>query len=93
MADYQCYPLWYTDIFFCDDGPNINPNKLNISEQLKIDLKDWASLYDGTLNMEDPASSGFISIEKENEFKKKGTILSNRLQQELGQGYKVIYQI
>ncbi|MDF7670697.1 hypothetical protein PT276_05720 [Orbaceae bacterium ESL0721] len=92
MADYQCYPLWYTDIFYCEDGTNVDPNNLNISKELKVDLYKWAALYDSTLNMDDPALSGFITIEDENDFKNSGILLAKRLQQELGHEYKIIFE-
>jgi len=87
MPDYQCYPLWKTG----DDAGDINPNDFLISNKLKEDLFKWQSTYDQTLNMSNPAESGFHNEEAYLLFKKEGKFLQDRLQKELGSEYKVLY--
>lgn len=86
MADYQCFPLW-------EASPgkvgNINPGSLPISHDLQTGLAMWAKTYDLTLNMDDPASSGFESDDAEASFKKIGNELAVRLRDELGPGFTV----
>jgi hypothetical protein len=86
MADYHCHPLW-------DDSPHtygdIDPNALPISSKLKGDLYEWAKIFDQTLNLDDPASSGFKSEQEKVAFKARGSELAERLQQELGPDYYV----
>ncbi len=89
MADYECHPLW-------DMTPrkyrDINPEDLPISQNLKQQLAQWARSYDKTLNMADPASPSFQSPQAANDFKKEGCGLVERLQDELGIQYMVIYK-
>lgn len=90
MADYQCYPLW-------DMAPgmygDIDPASLPISTELKHQLIDWAREFDATLNMEDPASSGFESEEAAAAFKERGLQLARRLQLELGANAEVSVKV
>lgn len=90
MADYYCYPLW--------EAPpgqvgNIDPSTLPISSDLIAQLTEWACMYDNTLNLDDPASSGFYNDEEESEFKKFGNEIGERLKNELGSGYILKTQI
>ena len=39
--EYQCSPLWYTDISFFNDGMNIDFSSLSISDELKKKIDDW----------------------------------------------------
>ncbi|OAI75554.1 hypothetical protein RSP799_23330 [Ralstonia solanacearum] len=90
MADYQCHPLW--DISPGAYG-DIDPNTLPISEGLKQKLTDWAASFDETLDIEDPAKSGFKSIEVEAAFKARGIQLAEQLQKELGPGFMVSVKV
>jgi hypothetical protein len=90
MADYQCYPLWGVPP---DELGDINPDTLPISQNLKMQLIKWAQTFDATLNMNDPASSGFLSDQEEVEFKKIGHELGERLQNELGSEFDVKVKI
>jgi hypothetical protein len=86
MADYQCFPLWEASA-----GPvgNIDPRNLPISNDLKARLLRCASDFDATLNLADPARSGFQSEEAKTEVKRAGIELGKRLQSELGADYVV----
>ena len=87
MADYQCFPLW--DAATGSVG-NINPDDLPISYSLRSRLMAWAAVFDATLDMNDPASSGFESEEAANDFRIEGVALAQQLQDELGKAYAVI---
>lgn len=86
MADYQCHPLWDMSPGMYGD---VDPNTLPISMELKQQFADWARVFDETLDMSDPASSGFKSTEAEAAFKAKGVQLAELLQKELGVDFLV----
>lgn len=86
MPDYQCFPIWDTTAGCIK---NINPNDLPISSGLKSDLARWTEIYDATLNLDDPANSGFAHPEAECEFQRTGAELGVRLQNELGSDFIV----
>lgn len=86
MADYQCFPLWEASPGVVG---NIDPKDLPISLSLQQRLMAWAAKFDATLNMNDPASSGFESERAASEFRKEGEVLAQRLQDELGAAYVV----
>lgn len=88
MADYHCHPLWGATL---EDFGDISPEELPISLELKCSLREWAERYDATLNMDDPASSGFKSEEEEKRFIDDGYKLTYLLQEELGDNYIVVY--
>ena len=90
MADYHCNPLW--DATAGAIG-NIDPDQLPLSKSLRQALRQWAEEYDETLNISDPASSGFSSIDAEIQFKKKGSELGEQLKKELGDSFRVIVQV
>jgi len=84
MADYQCHPLWEASP---GQVGNIDPQTLPISSDLIAQLAQWAHMYDCTLNLADPASSGFRSEEEKAEFKRVGNEIAERLKNELGSDY------
>lgn len=86
MADYECCPLWGTTV---EDFGDINPDTLPISDTLKRELMEWAKWFDGIFNDDDPANSGFESLEDETAFIKQGDNLYERLQIELGSDYEI----
>ncbi|WP_281549041.1 hypothetical protein [Kluyvera cryocrescens] len=88
MADYHCHPLWGSTP---EDFGDISPEALPISPELKYSLKEWAERYDATLNIHDPASSGFKNEEEEKRFIDDGYKLAHLLQEELGYTYNIIY--
>jgi hypothetical protein len=90
MPDYQCFPLWEASP---GEVGNINPEDLPISPDLKAQLAAWAKIYDATLNIDDPACSGFQSDEAEAEFKRVGNDLGQRLRGELGPDFTVRIKI
>lgn len=88
MADYGGTVLWGADPTTI--GP-IAPETLPISKSLRLELQEWANVYDLTLNSEDPTASGFASAEAENHFEEQGRRLWQALKRELGEEYLVSY--
>jgi hypothetical protein len=86
MADYQCFPLWEASPGVVG---NIDPQGLPISLLLKQRLIAWATKFDATLNMDDPASSSFDSEQVVSEFQQEGNVLAQCLQEELGANYVI----
>ena len=86
MADYQSFPLWEASPGHVG---NIDPASLPISDELKNRLMQWASDFDATLNLDDPAYSGFQSEGTRTEFKRIGNKLGERLAKELGSDFSV----
>jgi hypothetical protein len=85
MADYECFPLWETN----GQIGNIDPYSLPISNSLKEELVSWGEIYDATLNIDDPANSGFCNFQEEIEFKTKAYELADKLRIELGSDYLI----
>lgn len=90
MADYYCFPLWEASP---DQVGNIDPHTLPITNKLVDELISWAHKYDATLDLDNPTNSGFKSNEDEAAFNKIGMELTKKLQEELGENFKVIFEI
>lgn len=90
MTDYQCYPLWEASP---GEVGNIDPNSLPLSTSLRDQLMDWADVYDKTLNWEDPATSGFTSVDAVDEFKAQGMRLADQMREELGSEFVVVVKV
>lgn len=88
LADYECYPTWLTGFAGVD---NVDPAELPISDGLAASLLQWAQTYDGTLDRDDPASSGFPDADQESDFYAAGHELARRLAAELSGRYPVEY--
>lgn len=88
MADYGCYPLWGTSP---DEFGDISPDELPLSAELKKHLFEWAARYDAILDPEDPISSGFKNMKEEEKFITDGYILAQKLRNELGSEYEIVY--
>lgn len=86
MADYSCFPLWEAAP---DGSTNLDPESLPLSSSLKHELEAWAAAYDATLNMDDPIASKFESDADEQQFRRRGLELAERLRAELGAGYTI----
>ncbi|HWV82250.1 MAG TPA: hypothetical protein VNZ50_12530 [Hyphomicrobiaceae bacterium] len=79
MADYDCYPLWALDE---EKIGNFAPNHLGVSLELENDLWTWASDFDMSLNVDDPAES-LWSDEQHREHIEQGLALARRVKAEL----------
>jgi hypothetical protein len=90
MADYQCYPLWNMTP---GEYGDFEPQKLPISTSLQESLLDWARVYDDTLNINDPLSSGFISVDEMTAFKMQGMRLAEQMRAELEPNFIVLVKI
>lgn len=90
MADYQCFPLWEASPGVVG---NINPSDLPITELLQSRLMAWAEEFDKTLDMDDPAKSGFRTPQAQENFIKSGVELGQQLQDELGPEYSVLLKV
>lgn len=88
MADYGCYPLWWAD---GEKVGDIDPTKLPLSQQTIDRLEKWADAYDAKLNWDNPASSGFGSLEAKQVFEDEGVSLWYQLRKELVAAYEVFY--
>jgi hypothetical protein len=88
MADYGCDPLWWADV---DKVGNIDPARLPLSKETINRLRNWATNYNATLNIQDPANSPDLSAEEEAAFEEEGISLWKQLQTELAPNYEVVY--
>jgi|SRR5690554_4546548 len=86
MPDYECFALWDIDIV-----ENVDPANLPISDDLKARIGRWEDRYDDTLNQDDPAASGFPSVDEENAFDNEGRLICKELKNELGESYDISY--
>ena len=87
MADLQCHPLWNTS---AESSGNIDPKTLPISQELQIGLRQWADNFESATNQ---GQTGFLSAKDKANFERQGTSLKNALQTELGEGYKVNFNV
>ena len=86
MADFDCYPLWDMD-----DGGDIDPTDLPLSEGTIELLLNWQNIYDGIIDWDDPASAGFASEKEKMVFEREGISLWKKIQKELGDEYEIVY--
>lgn len=86
MADYGSFPLWEASP---GEVGNIDPDDLPLSAALRQRLAEWARDYDATLNIEDPARSGFKDDASKARFKMVGAALADDLQAELGPSFSI----
>ncbi|MDO8296984.1 MAG: hypothetical protein Q7T19_11175 [Caulobacter sp.] len=90
MADYQCFPLWEASPGLAGD---VDPATLPLSAALRADLLAWAADFDATLDLDDPARSGFVDAEAETRFRRRGEALGQRLREELGPGWPLLIDV
>jgi hypothetical protein len=87
-ADYGSHPLWWASPGRIG---NIEPTTLPLSQKTLRRLLAWITIYEATLNWNDPASSGFASEEAQEAFEQEGISIWHQLRQELAPDYEVIY--
>ena len=87
LPDYGCWPTWLPLL-------NVEPASLGLPGRLCDDLQRWADVFDGTLNHDDPASSGFATGLEEQLFVALGRSLAREVAERLGEsvGYFDITQ-
>jgi hypothetical protein len=88
MPDYCSYSLWGIDP---DNIGDINPASLPLSKKTITRLEKWAATYDEILKWDDPASSGFATVEEAEKFEREGLDLWHQLREELAPNYAVRY--
>lgn len=86
MAEYNYYPLWEMD-----DVGDIDPSDLRLSDETIERLLQWAKIYDGIINWDEPYLAGFASEKERIAFEGEGISLWQQLQKELGDEYKIFY--
>jgi hypothetical protein len=86
--DYETDPIWVSDATGLE---NIDPGQLPIPGALVEQIRAWAVRYLATYNRDDPASSGFSSIEEKCDFDQEGRRLWSALREELGPNWVVSY--
>lgn len=88
MADYQCYPLWWSG----DANPgNIDPSTLPLNHETISELDRWADTFDSWINLEAPSSQDIPSDRQVEAFEQEGIKLWKQLREELSPNYMVIY--
>lgn len=88
MTDYYCYPLWWMG---GDCIGDIDPKILPLNQTTIASLERWQASYDAILDLEDPASAGFKTLQEEEAFEREGLRLWQVLQEELEPEYQVFY--
>lgn len=87
-AEYGCFPLWLPT----DSGvDNIPSSALPISEALAAEVQCWSEEYEVTYDPDDPLNSGFSSTREKLAFTEKGRSIAQRLAEELGPGWRVLF--
>ncbi|MDR0874442.1 MAG: hypothetical protein LBN27_13425 [Prevotellaceae bacterium] len=70
MPDYDCSPIWELNKY--DFFEPIVINDIEIQEDLKIEILEWDTLFQNTLDRKDGRNSGFSTNEDLDNFDKKG---------------------
>ena len=76
-----------------DDYGPVELDGLSLSNHLKSAVQAWDAAYQATFNEDYPPDSCFKTPEEAQKHAQEGHELAVRLQQELGDGYKVEYLI
>jgi hypothetical protein len=88
MADYQCWPLWWTD----NDAPgNIDPSTLPLTPVTVARLNQWAAQFDKRLNWNEPNATPPLTSDEVDAFEREGVSLWLKLRDELHPDYSVTY--
>lgn len=77
MPEVQCWPLWD------EDGSNLDPSSLGLSDELVKRLNDLAEAYDAPVNWDDPRKTHW-SEEERKAFEERLVEVATQLQRELG---------
>ena len=70
---------------------HIDVDDLPLSQELKAEITAWDSEYQAAFNSHYPPDSGFGSPEMAVRHIAEGQQLARKMQEELGEGYKVDY--
>ncbi len=89
VSEYLAYPIFCSDL---DKMGHVAIDDLPITEYLKSDLRAWDEAFQSTFNDAYPPDSRFESHELQEAHWRQGEELLKRLQDELGDGYRIEYQ-
>ncbi|NYI58616.1 hypothetical protein [Cellulomonas soli] len=88
MAEYESYPLWRERR---NGVTNVSPESLGLPVELAAQLDAWASQFDSTLDVGDPANSGFTDPSQERTFYAEGLVLAKGVAEALGEEAEVVF--
>lgn len=88
MAEYESYPLWQEGR---NGVTNISPESLGLPVELAAQLEAWARDFDSTLDLGDPARSGFTDPSLERVFYARGLVLAKGVAAALGEEAEVVF--
>jgi len=89
MSDYHCSPIWIKSPggFF----ENVPVDILEVNENFKSRILEWDSIYQSTLDMDNPSKSDFPSQKDREDFEKIGLELYKELGDLLSKNYVLLY--
>ncbi|WP_448630736.1 hypothetical protein [Cellulomonas soli] len=88
MAEYESYPLWRERR---NGATDVSPESLGLPVELAARLDAWASEFDSTLDVGDPASSGFTDSSQARTFYARGLVLAKGVAEALGEEAEVVF--
>lgn len=89
VLEYLASPIFCYDV---DQMGHLEIDDLEISDDLKRQLKVWDKEFQDTFNDDYPPDSGFSSRQQLQRHIQQGYKLVTKLQLELGESYKINYQ-
>jgi hypothetical protein len=92
MPEYDCYAFWATDGTISGVHDNVSADSLGLSPALVDAVTAWEAVYAATFVDADPARSGFVDAAAEEAFRAEGKVLAERVTQELGTHWDVVYR-
>ena len=91
LPDWRTTPLAMKDEDKLSFFDSIDPEDLPLSQVLISEIWAWSEIYDTFLNWDDPATPKYIDPKIEADFWERGEVLAKKLQNELGDEFKVSY--
>lgn len=89
FAEYLAPPFFDPSI---EDMGHIESKDLPISTNLLNDIEKWDREYQDTFNDDYPPDSGFATLAAELDFKCRGAVLAERLNEELSDVFQIEYR-
>jgi hypothetical protein len=91
MPDYDCSPIWALNKY--DFFEPIEIEDVAIQEDLKVEIFEWNTLFQNTLDRKDPRNSGFSTNEDLDSFEKKGIEIWKKLIKQLPESIILYYSV
>ncbi|WP_144770057.1 hypothetical protein [Herbaspirillum sp. SJZ099] len=88
LAEYLAPPFFDPSI---ENMGHIDPSDLPISKNLCNEINDWNQEFQKTFCDFYPPDSGFPTPDAELDFKRRGAVLAEKLQAELGKEFHIEY--